>query len=553
MGRSLGPLAAVRPIERYDSSSHNPLTTPGLDLRVERQGGHVLHQALRPDGPPATRIESEAEVQYAIGSGQRGRSYLIERDGYLVQSPLTWYVEKGVWDLSPHLGSTPDPFYRPVRVECLFCHSNGVEPFAPESNRYRQQLFRGYAIGCERCHGPGERHVRRHEAGEEEPGPDETIVNPARLTPTLREAVCQQCHLGGVIRVLRRGRQFFDYRPGLPTSEFWTVFVGLPEFSDTKATGQVEQMAASRCYQASAGQLGCTSCHDPHELPRAEARLAYYRERCLQCHQKKACGLTPASRQEQKDNCMACHMPRRTSADVAHASVTDHRIPRRPEANPSTGRNRALRPDEVPLVNFHRREAAGSPETDRALGLALADLAGGKQAPALRGQLVRLALPLLEAAAQRAPDDLPVVRARGFVFWLGGRRQKAQAAFEAALALAPDDETTLTYAAGLAVQAGQNQALDLCQRALVVNPWNERSQYEVARLRGELGDWPGALNGCRVALGLSPAYVNARRLLVSALLQTGQKEQARAELARLLELNPPDAAALRQWSERNLR
>ena len=43
--------------------------------------------------------------------------------------------------------------------KCLFCHCNAVEPVADTLNRYRPPLFRGHAIGCERCHGPGELHV----------------------------------------------------------------------------------------------------------------------------------------------------------------------------------------------------------------------------------------------------------------------------------------------------------------------------------------------------------------------------------------------------------
>ena len=42
-------------------------------------------------------------------------------------------------------------------------------------NRYEPPIFQGHAIGCERCHGPGELHASR---GEESAGTDLTIVNP---------------------------------------------------------------------------------------------------------------------------------------------------------------------------------------------------------------------------------------------------------------------------------------------------------------------------------------------------------------------------------------
>ena len=76
---------------------------------------------------------------------------------------------------------------------------------------------------------------------------DDTIVNPRRLEPALREAVCQQCHLQGRLRIQRRGREPFDFRPGLPLHLFWSVFVQPPEATrDRKAVTHVEQMMASR-------------------------------------------------------------------------------------------------------------------------------------------------------------------------------------------------------------------------------------------------------------------------------------------------------------------
>lgn len=119
---------------------------------------------------------------------------------------------------------------------------------AGTENRYRQPIFQGHAIGCERCHGPGELHVRKPEpVGDELPN----IVNPAKLQPMLREAVCQQCHLQGDIRVVRAGRSLTDYRPGLPLPSIESVFVKAENFDKTRFFGQVEQMSESRCFRES--------------------------------------------------------------------------------------------------------------------------------------------------------------------------------------------------------------------------------------------------------------------------------------------------------------
>ena len=119
-----------------------------------------------------------------------------------------------------------------------------------------------------------------------------TIVNPAKLAPALRESVCQQCHLQGWFRFPRAGRDWFDFRPSLPLHRFLAVFVKKNgNQGKFEVDGQVEQMESSRCFRASQGQLGCISCHDPHRLPDPATKAAYYRERCLECHEKDGCSL----------------------------------------------------------------------------------------------------------------------------------------------------------------------------------------------------------------------------------------------------------------------
>jgi Cytochrome c554 and c-prime len=374
MGRALAPVAEATPIERYDPAAFNPFATSGLRYEVVRRDGRVWHREWSPAADGGVLAEVQAEVHFAIGSGAQGRSYAFLRDGYLFQSPVTWYPRAARWDLSPSYELRNQHFSGAIGPACLFCHCNQVEHVPGTNNRYRPPVFRGFVIGCERCHGPGELHIARRAAGGVVDGPDDTIVNPARLEYSLREAVCQQCHLQGEQRVVGRGRADFDYRPGLPLHLFLMDYVDRRAgHADIKFVNSVEQMVHSRCYRESQEpkKLGCTSCHDAHKAPAPAEKVAHYRGRCLQCHTPQSCSVPEPARREQNkdDSCVACHMPRGGS-EVSHTSITDHRIHRRAAAMPAAERQPTPGPDD--LVPFHRHLIPGDDEEElRNRGLAV--------------------------------------------------------------------------------------------------------------------------------------------------------------------------------------
>jgi hypothetical protein len=555
MGNSLAPIQSATPVERFDAAAKNPFDAQGFHYQVERRGDRVIHRETATDAQGRLIAEMQADVHFAVGSGTRGRTYLINRDGYLFQSPITWYPQKGAWDLSPGFDQLHHHFGRPVPTDCLFCHSNRALEVADTQNHYRPPIFEGYAIGCERCHGPGELHLRRHESMESYEGTDDTIVNPKRLEPVLREAVCQQCHLQGIVRVLRRGRQAFEYRPGLPLHLFLAVYVKPPSADHSnKFVGQVEQMVASRCFRGSNGAMGCITCHDPHVYPAPSERVAYYRQRCLHCHgEKQQCSEPlPARLQTSKDDdCVQCHMPAGES-DIQHHSITDHRIPRRPlETTPTPAAPGA---DETPMRHFHRDLVDASDwETGRDLGIALMDRVE-RYPPRVRRELGRLALPRLEAALRADPDDVTAWDAKAHALWAVGHAQDAAAAFDQALTLAPRREITLQWASALALESKRpDLAGSYLQRALEVNPWRHEFHYLWAEVQAQRGLWPAALRESQEAIKLNPANLGARRLLVTYYLTFGQPDAARTEFDRLMGLHPPNEEALRRWFAQQLR
>jgi hypothetical protein len=553
MGRSLAPAAAARPVE--GGAAGNPFEAEGFRYAVERAGDRLVHRQTcpGPDGRPLTDVT--ADIAYVVGSGERARSYLIDRDGYLYQSPISWFAAGSRFDLSPGYRGRSVGFSRVIGPECLFCHVNQASQVPDTVNRYSPPVFRGHAIGCERCHGPGELHAARADRPDAGTA-DDTIVNPARLDRPLREAVCEQCHLQGAVRVLRRGRQFFDFRPGLPLELFVAVYVRPPELDDRRFVGHVEEMHRSRCYQGSAGgrPMGCTSCHDPHRVPAAGEKVAYFRARCLECHPGPGCAEPPARRLQASpdDNCVACHMPRRPTTDIDHVATTDHRVvrhargPDRPEAGP-----RRLQAGEVPVRSFH----PGGPwleEPDRDLGMALAELArpaGPSQRP-----LAEAALPRLDEAVRRRPDDVWAWEARSRVLRGLGRPAEALASAEEALARAPRREQASAEAAEAADALGRrDRALELWGAAAALNPGSASYRFRHAQLLSEAGDWDRALAECDAVQRADPNFIEVRLLRVAYLIRLGDLPKARAEFEAVLALHPRDPAAVRTWFERESR
>ena len=87
---------------------------------------------------------------------------------------------------------------------------------------------------------------------------------------------------------------------------------------------------------ASRGKLGCISCHDPHDQPAPEAKAAYFRDRCLECHADRG-----------------CRLPREGQAPEG----SGRRLHRLPHARVGHVQQRASRHDQSPHPARHRIEA----------------------------------------------------------------------------------------------------------------------------------------------------------------------------------------------------
>jgi hypothetical protein len=539
MANTLLPVARTLDAQPADAAHHNPFRAFGWLFRVDVEGRRVWHRQTRQDGAGKTLCELAHEVHYSVGFGSHGRSYLSDHDGYLFQTPISWFGQKQIWDVSPGFGPSLLAG-RLVGPACLFCHASPPQADEDGRNHYLAPVLGGgHAVGCERCHGPGGLHV--------DSSAKLDIVNPRHLEWRLREAVCEQCHLEGLARVARAGRRPEEFRPGLSAEAFWTVLVHAGPGANRRAVSHVEQMYQSTCFRASPDEnkLGCVSCHDPHVRVAPKDRVTHYRDRCLRCHQEHGCSLAKKERvrRQPDDSCVDCHMPRFTNSDVVHTASTDHRILRRKEAGP----DREVQADfpELPVASFYRdRLAAGDPGADRDVAVALVQLAAEGELPS-RPATGR-ALPLLEAALRRDGDDMAALEARAEALRLQSRLLEALAAFEAVLARRAGREYALAAAAGLAEDLHKAElAVRYWQRAVTANPWMASYRRHLAGLLAGRGRWADARPHAEAWRRLDPGNPAARRLWVRLLMHEGRKAQARAEFAVLAALDPTDLDELR--------
>lgn len=495
MGRSAEMLPSANDLEDYSPAIAEFSGNSGYRYRVEQQGGKIVHHEIAVHPRSGAVLHDQAEVvSLAVGAGIRGRSYGVVHDGYLLQSPITWYAAGGgSFNLSPGYHLEGLHFNRPWLQECLYCHTGRALADERSESRFS---FPELAIGCERCHGPGERHVKLQES-ESTSSPDHSIVNPSRLATRERESVCYDCHLEGVYRTPRYGRTVDDFRPGMALEEVACILVPpLPMTGSAEAVSQVEQMWSSPCFLRSSGKLGCISCHDPHEQPSPEKREAFFRERCLQCHTDQGCSLPIPLREKEDDSCIACHMPRTPASNIAHVAQSDHRIPRLPTSSLGTLANPS-RPRNLQFFD-HADERLPHWEVMRARAMQQAEQGGlASLSPVESASLLAL--------SQVLEGDAPLFYALGNHYLNVNRDPDARTWLEKACQADPRHEAALAdLAYACQMQSEPAEALQYIDRSLKLNPWIARRHGLRAEVLATLGQRPAASEAARQAIRLDP-------------------------------------------------
>lgn len=533
MGQSASLISADSQSQNFRFKTAGKNEFVGIHENVSVKHTEVIHT-------PGLSLQTEANVIATIGSGTRGKSYLCDRSGSLWQSGASWFSGQTGWDASPAFWAGRHA-RRAIIPECLFCHVNRVEPIEGSVNRYREPFFGEHlSIGCERCHGPGAIHVAERANDSKKDGRvDYTIVNPKHLAADLREDICRQCHLQGEVRLPRRGREAFDFRPGLPLGDFVSIYLPHPQTTDySKSVGQVEQMSISKC----ASKQSCTSCHDPHSVPEQSKKDDYYRNKCNACHQNNnGCSLDEPTRRKQNNSCVACHMPRGSSSSIVHASVTDHRVMKKPiSAKPPLS---SPPPGELPLVKLggssHWPE---DPESRRDLAIAVS--LQSKNTPSL----LRETADQLKEATVRHRGDVEAWEALSGIRYLQKDYSAAFAAIESAITLRPDREKALAKGAEMALLAGKPQkGEEYARKALSLNPGHPDYRMLIAESLIDQAKYSDAENEVLNLLKLTSNHAKARSVLAVSLYKQNRVREAMVELERAVAIYPQDSRDLRTW------
>ncbi|MCS6861911.1 MAG: tetratricopeptide repeat protein [Abditibacteriales bacterium] len=119
---------------------------------------------------------------------------------------------------------------------------------------------------------------------------------------------------------------------------------------------------------------------------------------------------------------------------------------------------------------------------------------------------------------------------------------KAARAFDDALEMAPEDEQTLNWRAYVSIQQGDDQqAVDLCQRCLALNPRNVDAYYNLGVAYGKLQQWDKAARALDRALEIDPKDERLLDYRAYVAEQQGDFTQAVDFYRRCLAVNPQDA------------
>ncbi|MDX1926150.1 MAG: multiheme c-type cytochrome [Pirellulaceae bacterium] len=516
-------------------STETPIQGKKRILSAEVTDTKIVHRESMYDAEGNLIYEDPNELKYVVGSGRRGKAYVVEKDGVLCLSPLNWFARQKHWELNPgYSADDPRRFDRRANTICLQCHSGTLNPVEHGSEFLEKEPFQEMEIGCEKCHGPGREHIAFHQDSIADTAnrlAKDPIVNPKGLDSFRKDSVCYQCHLQPAsARILRPSRSHLDFRPGMRLDDVWIVMNSgntIDSEGRTQSVRQVQQMTESKCYVESKS-MSCTSCHDPHRVPEEGQRIEFFRQRCLECHTNSSpCSAGKEDRAAVADSCMDCHMPKLDLVLSAHAAQTDHRIVRHKAGNSEKQQDAAR--------EFFFDETNQLPELEKRRAIAITQARKGPASDELVEELKFL--------RAKFPQD-------GFLALALGGASVSRRDYGTALeclqqaAVCPQTEelalevlTQVTYFA-----KDWPRALEAFEMLLRINPYRAQTLAIKADTQFRTGQTTRAIETARESLRRNPSMIEVHQWLRDTYQKIGKTEEYEAErvlVERMQQAKPP--------------
>ena len=551
----------------------------GVESRfLRRDGGFFVHT----DGPDGT--PEDFQVQYTFGV-EPLQQYLIPLSGGRLQAlSIAWNTVVGEWfHLYPdEVIPAGDPLHWTGRLQnwnsgCAECHSTNLDINYDENRRTYRTAWSAIDVGCQSCHGAGERHVEW--AGGHQPAlgnAAEDFGLSVRYGDSILEIeACSTCHS-------RRSSISRDRAPGDAFLDSFSPVLLEPELyhADGQILGEVFEYGSFLQSRMFAEGVRCTDCHNPHSLRlRAPGNAV-----CEQCHHPEA----PRNRfptltaknynspghhfhPEGSDaaQCVSCHMAERTYMVVDPRRDHSFRIPR-PDVSAAIGS-----PDACTLCHTDQSQEWAAraiadwygPERRRELHYGEVIAAGREGGPEAMEDLIELV---------RDEEQPAIVRAtalRLLIPYGSGATGSILAVFDdleplvrmattAGLGALPPTERLRLGARllrdpvrSVRIQAGREIAPDAAnlfgdvrtafdtvraeyEAAESVRPDIPGSHFNLGNFHTATGEYGRAVGDYRMSLSLDPSFLSASMNLAVLLSQLGRNAEAEDTLRNALVFNP---------------
>jgi Tfp pilus assembly protein PilF len=546
----------------------------GVETRFFRKNGKFFVHTRGPEGKMG-----EFEIAYTFGAFPL-QQYLIPFPGGRLQClTIAWDVKVRKWFLLPNHTDDASDWLHWTRggenwnLMCAECHSTNLAKRYDMATDTYKTTWTDIDVGCEACHGPGEKHV----AWADRPAMGLTETENFDLTVGTREldaagmlGICAPCHsrrafLGGPIPV--SGEVMDGMIPQvLETGMYY------PDGQILEEVYVYGSFVQSRMYRRG---VRCSDCHDIHSLKLHKEK----NDLCLACHRADTYDTKDHHFHKKLDKgkpsegwlCVRCHMPGRYY--MGNDFRIDHsiRIPR-PDLSleigtPNSCNAAGCHADKsVAWSVGHYRKWYGTKRKPH-YGQVIA--AGRARKPGAGSELIRLAddrlmpgiarataLSLLrgdrsgearQAFSRALADDDPLVRFHAVRNFPAGPPEE-QVRFLAPLLFDPVKAVRIEAAQGLSAVPADllapdrkeafDAALDEYVRAMEYSADFATSRHNLGILYTNLGQPDRARENYEAAIAIDDRFYPAKVNLAVLYSQMGRNKDAETLLRSVLKIRP---------------